>query len=198
VAQHHIIYIPGLFDKLNRRIGQATALALWRLNGIHPHYFVVGWANEQESFDAKLDRLLKRIDDLKAHGHHVSLVAASAGASLALVALHERPNELRAVVTICAMLRRPPNFDELIFATNPAVEGSLEHFALIESQIPPEVRKKILSAQPRDDKVIPVGEMHIPGAQVEQLPIRGHVAGIFTALTIFRRRLIAFIRRGGV
>jgi dienelactone hydrolase len=197
MAQHHIIYVPGLFDKLNRRIGQATALALWRFNGIHPHYFVVGWANEKESYDAKLERLLHRIDNLKSRGHHVSLVAVSAGASLALAALHERP-DVRAAAIICPMLRRPPNFDDIIFATNPAVKGSLEHFAALEPHLTPNERKKILIIQPRDDRVIPVGEMHIEGAATKQIPVHGHLAGIFTGLTIFRGPLIAFIRRGGV
>jgi hypothetical protein len=191
----HVIYIPGLADRLNRRIGQATALLLWRLNGIHTHYFVVGWADKDEVFDRKLERLLHKIDHLQAKGYAVSLVASSAGASLALLALRQRP-DLQAVVTICAFLRDPQVAPEILYATNPALKVSIQRFRTIEPHINPAMRAKVLSVEPLEDHLVPVGDMHITGTTIEQIPVHGHLRGIFAALTFFRRRLIRFIRRG--
>jgi dienelactone hydrolase len=193
--QHHIVYIPGLADKLNRRFGQATALALWRLNGMHAHYFVVGWADKQESFEQKLARLLKRIDHLTARGHRVSLVSVSAGASLAMIALYERPQAINAVINIVGKLHNPQTIADAVYATNPAFRASLERFGTINRKFTAAERARVLTVLSKKDSLVPAGDALLEGSKIEQLPTQGHLLTIFAALTIFRRRLISFLQR---
>ena len=194
MAKHHIVYIPGLGDKLNRRFGQATALALWRLNGVRPHYFVVGWADQNEDFEHKLQRLLERVDTLTNRGHTVSLVATSAGASLALIAFKKRVQSIHVVITICGKLNNLATVADAVYATNPAFKASLQRFAAIEPTLSANQRSRVLTVISKKDSLVPKGDSMLSGSKIEQLPTRGHLLTIFAALTWFRRRLINFIR----
>ena len=194
MTKHHIIYIPGLGDRLNRRFGQSTALALWNLNSVRPHYFVVGWANLSESFDHKLQRLLGHIDKLTARGHIVSLVAASAGASLAVVALQQRPQAVRNIVTICGKLHNPQTIANAVYMANPAFRIALNRFAAIEPKLSPSDRLRILTVVASNDNLVPAGDSIIDGSKIEQLPTSGHLLTIFAALTWHRQKLISFIK----
>jgi hypothetical protein len=196
MSRIHIIYIPGLADRLNRRFGQATALTLWNFHGIRPHYFTVGWADQHESFEQKLQRLLKRIDNLEARDYKLSLVAASAGASLALIAFCERPQAIQSVATICGKLHNPDTIADAIYAANPALKASLERFTEIEPSITPDRRRRVLTVLSNKDNLVPAGDSVLDKSKIEQLPTHGHIVTIFAALTWYRRRLISFIRQG--
>lgn len=196
MARHHIIYIPGLGDKLNRQFGQATALALWNLSGVRPHYFVVGWADASESFDHKLQRLLEYINTLTSRGHTVSLVAASAGASLAIVAFQQRLQTIKSVITICGKLHNPSTIASAVYIANPAFKASLQRFIAIEPLLASNQRSRILTVVSSKDSLVPAGDSLLNGSKIEQLPTRGHIITIFAALTWYRQKLIDFIKAG--
>jgi hypothetical protein len=195
VAKHHVIYIPGLADRLNRRLGQNTALAFWYLNGIRPHYFLVGWTDKTEVFEAKLQRLLGKIDDLLTKGRTVSLIGASAGASLAMVALHERSGKLNAVVSVCGKLNNPQSVAEPVFAINPAFKGSLERYNQLKQSFSPKDLRRVMSAVSAKDNFVPRGDSEIAGAESYVIPARGHILSILAALTIFRDPIVRFIKQ---
>lgn len=98
---YHAIYIPGLGD--NRTYGQNIAIQLWRLFGITPHYFPLGW-DGKEGYESKQKRLIQKIELLTKYGDTVSLVGVSAGASAALNTYVQSDKVLKTIF-ICGKIK---------------------------------------------------------------------------------------------
>src|SRR5688572_3509184 len=193
--QHHIIYIHGLGDYLLRNAIQKIVLQPWRLFGVRPHYHIIRWADQRSTFKEKLSVLLEHIDKLHKQGHTISLVGASAGASMALVALAKRPNEIHRVVCIAAKLRDIHTLHMTAsYVINPAYKDALELFQKIESKFSTNMRRRVLLIKPQTDRLVPVRDMYLQGAQIHQLSTNGHLVTIFLALTRYRRIILDFIK----
>lgn len=190
-----VVYVPGLGDKAWRQVGQSALLSIWRpLYGIRMRYFAARWSNPREGFPAKLQRLLKMIDGELAKGNTVSVIGASAGASMALHALLARPKVVSAI-SVCGKLRNPQTISELVYTVNPAFKPSIERLVAAEPTLTSKQRAKILLVRPQRDAVVPVGENWVRGATVTTLPTFGHAFSILASLTFFSRRLAVFIRK---
>src|SRR6478752_6076210 len=96
--RHCVIYIPGLGDQ--RTQGQMLALRLWRRPGLYVEMFVMHWY-DSEPYQDKFERLLKVVDRHLEAGETVSLVGASAGASVALNAFADRQEKVNGLVGLC-------------------------------------------------------------------------------------------------
>lgn len=192
---HCIIYVPGLADKLNYSFGQRTALALWRLHRLRTQYFIADWANAHEPFAHKLQRLLQAIDAAKAKGYTVSLVAASAGSSLALDAFAARTTGIHRVLSICGKLHRPETVPKELLKVNPAFKASMDAYAGAEPKFTVADRLKILVVRASHDSYVPSADGHVTGASVYTMHSVGHVFSIFMALTVYQGVLIGFIKK---
>jgi len=195
--RHVVIYVPGLGDSRLYSGIQRAALLLWRASYIQPHYFAVKWGNAAESYEAKLERLLAAIDDAS-RSHTVSLVAASAGSSLALTAFSKRSQAVRSVVSICGKINNPNTVSDVLFAMNPAFQESIENFQVIEPTLTTADRKKILIVRANRDNYVSATDGEVAGAYTHRMQTAGHAFSIFMALTIFRWPLLRFITRSKV
>jgi hypothetical protein len=196
MKKHFVIYIPGLGDKRLYAGGQQAALALWRTSHVQAYYFVVKWADAAESYQDKLQRLLDTIDDVCAKGYTVSLAAASAGSSLALNAFAQRKKSVHSVVSICGKLTRMDTVSRLLFTINPAFKASMEAYKHVEPSFTASDRKKILIVRAARDSYVPADDGEVKGAPVYVMRSMGHVFSILLALTIYRRPILRFIKRG--
>lgn len=192
--KHFVIYVPGLGDKRLYAGFQKIAIKLWRTSGVQPYYFLVHWANASETYEQKLQRLLKTIDTAHAKGYTVSLVAASAGSSLILTALSKRKNKIHRSVSICGKLHNADTVSEALFALNPAFKDSLQAYRRIEPTLTATDRKKILVARAVRDMYVPAADGEVKGAAAYVIPSMGHVMSVFAALTIFRRAILRFVK----
>lgn len=192
--KHFVIYVPGLGDTRLYASAQRGTVALWRTATLQPLYFAANWADANEPYTAKLERLLAIIDDAATTGHDVSLVASSAGSSLALNAFSQRTHAVHAVVSVCGKLNNPQSVGDDLFDKNPAFKESLQAYQHTESHLSPDDRNKILIVRASRDNYVPSSDGEVTGAHTYRLPTIGHAVSIFMALTFFRRTLLRFIR----
>jgi len=184
---HHVIYVPGLGD--HRTYGQDMAIQLWRLFGLVPHYFPLGWAT-RDGFDVKLGWLLERIDSLRRQGHTVSLVGVSAGASAALAAYAARP-QLVGVVCICGKIQRPERVQPITYQNNPDFEESMQRVATNLRKLQQRGQlENIMSIHPLRDRTVALEDTKIVGTTEKTIPAWSHASGIFVGV-LFGAPIIA-------
>lgn len=193
-VQHHAIYIPGLGD--SRSYSQDNAIKKWAKRGVVGHYFPVGWA-DKEDWAPKLARLLTKIDKLSAHGHIVSLVGASAGASAVLNAYAHRP-AVNAVVCIAGKINNPQSISKRIYQINPAFKQSVYGVFGSLSGLNNTQKTKIMSIHPLFDGTVPVKDTLIDGAVEKSIPVIGHRLGIFYTITLGSSTITNFIKSQSV
>ncbi|HUS26472.1 MAG TPA: hypothetical protein VMY99_03940 [Nevskiaceae bacterium] len=194
MAQHHIIYVPGLSD--SRADGQGLATKAWVLYGVKGHCLRMHWA-DGEPFAPKLQRLLDTIDELAAAGHTVSLVGASAGASAVLQAFAARKDTVAGVVCICGKIQHPETVRDAVYAENPAFMQAMKRLSTSLHSILPADRARILSIHPRADNSVPPEDTIIEGAVEKTIPTSGHARSIFYALTVGAPTVVGFLKARG-
>ena len=192
--KHFVIYIPGLGDRKTYAWAQKLALTLWRTSRVIPCYFVVGWADEHETYEQKRTRLLKTIDAAANNGYTVSIVAASAGSNLALSGLVARPNKLHRIVSICGKINHPETVNKAFFALNPSFKDAMLATQKDLTALSAAARKKILVIRATRDSFVPARDGEVPGAHTHVLHSVGHVFSIFMAITFFRHIALRFIK----
>lgn len=190
---HHVIYIPGLADHTVRNIGQALLVRLWRYRfKIEANYYTISWADKR-AFKDKLSILLKRVDHWVSMGHTVSLVASSAGATMAIHALAAQPKDIHRVVIICGVLGQINLVAPELYVANPAFKTSMQLLPSSIKKLSHTERAKILSVKPQSDGVVKLEHMNITGAHYLHLPTHGHIWSIIAALTKYSHKLVQFI-----
>lgn len=189
--RRHVIYLPGVNDN---KIGQRILVKHWYIYGVRPHYHYIGWADTYETFTQKLNKLLQRIDILNGSGKVVSLVASSAGASMAIHALAERPDKLQRVITICGKLRRPETVNDHYRLGFPPFFESISSLGDSLKKIDKSTLHKVVNIRPIYDNVVDVEDMGIDGCRSYRIATRGHAMSISLALTFFAPRIIKLIK----
>lgn len=192
--RHYIIFVPGLADK-TYSFWLKLAFFAWVKRWVTTFYFTAHWSSKTESFVRKLKRLTDAIDNAAAKGYTVSLVAASAGSSLALNALRERPDKLHRIVSIVGKLKYPEAVARELYDLNPAFKDSLARSDDIADHLTTTERKKVLIVRATRDSYVPNKDGAVKGAKVFTMHTMGHVFSIIMALTIYQRTIVRFIRK---
>lgn len=187
-----IIYIPGLGDSKSR--GQELALKLFRLFGIKPYYFAIGWA-DKDTFEIKFDELLSLVDELYKNEYTVNILAASAGASAALNIFAERRKEINSVSLICGKVNNLDKIGKEYYEKNPNFKDSVDLLPRSLAKLNLEDRAKILSIRPVRDSVVPPKDTIIDGAKNLQSFTFGHSTTIAHYLTVGIPRIVWWIRK---
>lgn len=188
--RHVVIYVTGLND--HRVKFQKIAAGSWRIYGVRPIVFQTGWA-DNNSFSEKLDRLLMLIDRSEDGGNKVSLVAASAGASLA-VAAYARNKNINAVVFICGKLNRPEAVGEKYYAQNPAFRDAMKQLNSNVAKLNEVQRSRIMSIAPLFDETVAKKDTYISGAKNIVFPALFHVPAIALIISLFSFLPISFLK----
>jgi pimeloyl-ACP methyl ester carboxylesterase len=143
---------------------QKALLKFWQMYGLHPHYLAMHWG-DGEPFQPKFDRILSAIDELHNHGHKVSLVGSSAGASAVLNAYAKRKKLVTGVVYICGKVKNEQSINERVYKRNPAFRESLAMLPDSLKALEPKYRNRILSIRPLRDGLVPVADTKIDGVR---------------------------------
>jgi predicted peptidase len=114
--------LPGLGDHQNAGI-QTMALKKWQKFGLKTHFQTIGW-NNSELYKSKLNKILKAIDELPDQ-QIISLVGASAGASMAINVYAARKSRISAVILICGKINRPQTLGDNYRTKNPVLLDSV-------------------------------------------------------------------------
>lgn len=191
MQKHHVVYIPGLDDS---RKGYELLINRWKLYKVVPHVYRMGWKDE-ESFELKLNKLVKYVDVLTSEGNKVSLVGASAGGSAALNAYIKRPN-IHRVVNLCGRLREGKDVrPTLKWASRKsiALRESVKMFESLEPKITAEQRSRVLTLTPFWDEIVPKPTVLLKGAHNKTLFSIEHVVSGFLGMTLFSPIIMRFL-----
>jgi pimeloyl-ACP methyl ester carboxylesterase len=191
VSVHDVIYVPGIGD--TKTTFQEIAAKTWRLWGVRPHTFPMRWA-DKEAFGPKFDRLLAYIDNLLAKGHDVSLVGASAGASVVLNAFAARP-DIHGVVLIAGKVNRAEAIGGWYERNAPAFVESAHQAQHSLASLTEAQRARINSRYGLIDVVVPKKDSVIHGAKNRKVLSIGHVLTITHQLTFGAPLHIRFLKR---
>ncbi len=189
---HHVVYVPGLGDE--RTLGQDVLIKIWRLYGLTPHYFALGWKNK-EGFAKKESKLVDFIDSLKTDDNKVSLVGVSAGAS-ACINVFSDYHKISRLVCISGKINNPQTINQHYFNENPDFEESIFRVKQSLDSFNSEKLSRIMSTHPKKDQTVPIRDTIIPGTKELQLPGMMHANGIFYAITVGSKPITDFIKYG--
>lgn len=195
MSRRIVLYIPGLGDK---RQGfawvQRQLLYVWSLYGFRTRVFTINWAHKGP-FDDRFNELLDLIDALYDKGVSVALVGASAGASVAILGLIERPDKIIGVATICGQLLGTKALHGPAAKANPRFRQALARMQDGTDSLSDEIRQRILTLRPKADAIVPPEEATLPGGVDYRMPISGHLLGIGFGILFEGRRIAQFLRR---
>jgi hypothetical protein len=189
---HVIIYVTGLNDA--NPAFQKTVIRSWRIYGVQPVLFQTGWANSQ-SFSQKLERLLELIDSNREKGNAVSLIAASAGASMAVAAYARRKDTINGVAFICGKLRRPEAVGTQYYLQNPAFREAMSTLNDNLAQLTKVERARMLSIHPLFDETVVITDTFVTGAKKAVFPTLFHVPTIGLGISLLSFVPIIFLKR---
>lgn len=191
---HHVIYVPGLGDAQSRF--QPFVLDLWRFYGLKTHYFVVHWqGGDDETYTKKLERLVVAIDQFSDGQDQVSLVAVSAGASLALNAFALRKKSIKNVVLICGKVQNMRTISSLTYIRNPAFKGAMEQLPKSLASLKSDELARITSIRPLSDRIVPPHDTKIFGTKYQTSFTLGHVYTIAYRISLGSPMLSRILKR---
>lgn len=174
--KHYVIYIPGLGGAYD--CGRSLALKTWRLYGVQAQLVPMKW-NQERGYKPKYNRVASAVAAAIKQGYTVSLVADSAGASLALNVFADHP-EIHRVVTLCGIDSSKIKLAETVKSHNPALDDSVKHLIRSLQTID---RERVISFRSRHDRVVAEEFSILKGAVNQQLSVTGHNRAIAFALT---------------
>lgn len=193
---HSVIIVPGLGDRI-----QLTMLATytWRRSGLRPIVHSFAWKNSDESFELKLQCLLRCIDRELSHNRTVSLIGSSAGGSAVVNAFQKRKSQIHKVVNICGRLRRGeidgPRAFSRATAGYPSFADSVRTSERFLNIMPTSLAARFLTIRPQfGDEIVPPNTTTIMGARNMTIPTGEHMLSIALAYTLFRNQIINFLQ----
>lgn len=192
MQNHVIIYVTGLNDA--NPTFQKNVIRSWRIYGVQPVLFHTGWANSQ-SFSQKLERLLDLIDDSSQQGNAVSLIGASAGASMVIAAYARRKETVNGVAFICGKLRRPEAVGTRYYLQNPAFREAMSTLNNNLAKLTKSERARILSIYPLFDETVVITDTFVTGAKKAVFPTLFHVPTIGLGISLLSFVPIIFLKR---
>jgi len=189
---NHVVYLPGVGDHNNSHI-QIKAVKKWRKYGLETHFHQINW-NDNESFDNKLNKILKIIDELYDASQAVSIVGVSAGASMAMNVYEARKDKIRALVFICGKINNPETLGEDYKIRNPRLFESVSSSSKAVRRLNKDDKSKMLTVQPIYDGTVAMDDGRITGARHKVLFSALHAVSIYLAITLYRKVSINFIK----
>jgi pimeloyl-ACP methyl ester carboxylesterase len=190
---HDVIYVPGIGD--HNPVFQQLAVNLWRFYGVRSWTVAMHWADQSEAWDEKLTRLLLAIDDRLSHGHTVSLVGVSAGASAALNAYAARASQISGVVIICGKINHPETIGPYYHRNTPAFVESVTKLQPALGRLITDERRHVLCLYSPFDKVVENRDSILAGAEIRRLRTPGHIFTNAFQLLFGAQAFLRFLKR---
>ncbi|MFA5135931.1 MAG: hypothetical protein WC489_00885 [Patescibacteria group bacterium] len=192
--KHAVILIPGLSDNANNL--QFVTNNWEQKHDITPYVHVVPWTSNTENFDAKLERLIHKIDILSEKKHRVSLIGTSAGGSCVINAFCKRRSQIHKVVNVCGRLKKGTHvFPSLDFACrrSPSFKDSVLLCEKNIETLSTKDKQKIMTVSSLFDEAVPLSLMSINGAYNIRIISLEHAISIALALTLYSQKITDFL-----
>jgi predicted peptidase len=189
---HHVIYLPGVGDHQNAQI-QINALRKWNKFNLETHYLHINW-NDNESFKSKLYNVIKIIDELYETDEYISLVGASAGASMAINAYSARKDKINAVVLICGKINNPQTLGDGYKNRNPRLLESVSASSENSKNLTRADKSKMITLLPIYDGVVELNDGWIEGVKNKTMFSVFHAIAIYLSISLYKRTSINFIK----
>jgi predicted alpha/beta hydrolase family esterase len=194
---HHIIYLPGLGDHANAQV-QIKFLEKWRKkDNLEPHFVHINW-NDNEVFADKLNKVIKLVDELSAQNGTVSIVAASAGCSMAISAYCSRKDKINRVILICGKIRNPGTINSNRKSKNPSLMDAVTASDSLVNELSINDKAKMLTLRPVVDETVTKSDGTIPGVKDKILFSIEHGLSIILAISLYKKIAINFIKSKSV
>lgn len=171
----HYIYIPGLgdhFDPLRRLVLRVW----WRGRGVRVTFVPMRWANQQETFEEKYQRVAKAIE--RAAGNKITLVGESAGGAMTMLALSRHEKEVDAVITICGYNHDAKDVNPIHKIKHPAFYRLMPVVDKIVSKLSSQARQRITTIYSTGDVTVVPEHSRIEGTKAVILHTPGHFLNI--------------------
>ena len=189
----HIVLVFGLDDgKLNF---PALLSPVWNRNNVCLYSIRVGWRDGGE-YQQKQQAVVDLVDKLLATGDPVAVIGISAGASLAINVYEQRP-QLIGMVSVCGALRLPVELPKRFaqsVASSTAFRQSLAACEASQRRLTPAQLSRIHYFEPWRD-FVPISTMRLNGAKMHRLAGLNHSISIVTAMLLYRRTIIRFLKQ---
>lgn len=173
----------------------------WEKHGFSLHMHAAPWKKNRTNFQAKLEKLITRIDDLSQNGDLVSLVGISAGGSLALSAFAKRKEKIQGVVLVASRLNKGkrihPVSMRFLGKAHPAFKEAVMTAEKEAGLLSQEDKKKILTIRGLVDEMVPVSSSHVEGATNIRIPTVFHLLTHGAALVFYKHKIFNFLRSTG-
>ncbi len=191
---YNVVIIPGLSDDVKKL---QFATAWWRKRGLNPHVIKIGWYDESNRLQLKIDEILQLIDKLSDQSL-VSLVGTSAGGSLAFNIFLQRMDTIHKAVSICGRLRAGKHrlrSLERMSAQSPLFKQSVLAFEKSEPNIPVPVRLRMMTVSAMlGDELVPADTSVLKGAYNTKVLTGEHAFSIAMSLTLLAKPMIDFVQ----
>jgi predicted alpha/beta hydrolase family esterase len=192
----HIIYLPGLGDHTNAQI-QIRYLAKWRKYNLETHFAHINW-HDNEKFEDKLNRVIKLVDEFSNQSGTVSLVAASAGCSMAINVYCARKSKISSVVLICGKIRNPGAIISTRKSNNPSLQDSVILSDSLVNKLSNNDKAKMLTVRPLIDETVNKSDGTINGVKNKIIFSVEHALSIILAISLYKKIAINFIKSKSV
>ncbi len=193
--KHTIIYVTGLNDQnVIFQKFQKLAVRSWQIYGVQPMLFQTDWA-DNKSFSEKLEQLLELIDDNSQQGNAVSLIGASAGASMVVAAYVRRKEAVNGVAFICGKLRNPQTIGASYYLQNPAFREAMSTLNDNLASLTKVERARIMSIHPLFDGTVVITDTFVQGAKKAVFPTLFHIPTIGLGISLLSFVPIIFLKR---
>ena len=179
----HILFIPGLGGESTLQ-RQRTLVKRANSKNKTLHFFEPDWHGDESSKD-KARRLIEVIDSLPDEVH---ITGASAGGSLSVVAMSERPDKIASVKLACPKLQGSRGIGPSYDKRSPALKGNVQLAEGALENMPEEQLKRFTVYKPITEMVVPLRDMNYGSMKVRRLPLAGHIVTIAFCLIFFLRR----------
>ncbi len=174
----HYIYIPGLGDRSNGL--RQLALARWKAKDTGVTFVPMNWANKQESYEDKYQRVAEAIQKLS--GEKIILVGESAGGAMALLAFSRHLAAVHSVVTICGYNHGARDVHIAHKQRHPAFYRLMPSVDRIVASLDADACSRITTIYSTSDFVVTPSHSHIDGARKVILHTPGHFTNIARVL----------------
>lgn len=192
--KHCLIIVPGLGDNISL-VG--WTLKDWNKKGVTVIVYPAPWNRLDESFDRKLERLVREIDKYYTKGFRVSLLGISAGAGLVLNAYVQRKKKIHKVILVCGRLRTGEDLAHWYYKWNRRSEAFYDSVLLSEQNQKSFTKddfKKFLVFSALYDDLVPLKTSVLPQSKNIRLPMVGHIFSIGYTLLFKQKEIWDFIK----
>lgn len=177
---HHVVIVLGLGELKNSYV---ILTKNWEQKyHLIPHIYNIGWKNNNENYDQKLNKLNAYVSSLVSKDTVVSLMGISAGASMifnSFITLKRKRIHINgAVISICGRFNKNTHwwYPFTHYSEHfPQFTASIENFEQMQDKLTKEDKKRMFTFSALFDEVAPYSTSNIIGVNIKRINFISHV-----------------------